>query len=219
MLVSRARIVVGTGHPLLFHFSYHYYSPGCSHPGSSMRDIATLSAPQNPQGVDGQILTPWKLSHARRARHVPMPIGHSFAGLPPHSRRHNPQKWLVPLYRMTTCACGSGQHSPSPWPSCATQMQWRLLPCARTRLCTRGGRHAAAHHNAVCRLVQCQPSIDRHPPACAGTPAAEQGHAQQCSLPCNAQPAAAWARARMPVPTPLPLLLPLLLPHPSCSCL
>ena len=109
VLVSRARVVVGTGFPLLFHFSYHYYSPGCSHPGSSMRDIATLSAPQNPRGVDGQILTPWKLSHARRARHVPMPIGHSFAGLPPHSRRHNPQKWLVPLYRITTCACRSAR--------------------------------------------------------------------------------------------------------------
>ena len=122
VLASRARVVVGTGFPLLFHFSCHYYSPGCSHPGSSMRDIATLSAPQNPWGVDGQILTPWKLSHARRARHVPMPIGHSFAGLPPHSRRHNPQKWLVPLYRMTTCACGSGQQSPSPWPSCATHV-------------------------------------------------------------------------------------------------
>ena len=139
VLASRARVVVGTGFPLLFHFSYHYYSPGCSHSGSSMRDIATLSAPQNPRGVDGQIPTPWKLSHARRARHVPMPIGHSFAGLPPHSRRHNPQKWLVPLYRMTTCACGSGQHPPSPWPSCAILVSWVVLPCAGTRLCTTGG--------------------------------------------------------------------------------
>ena len=123
VLVSRARVVVGTGHPLLFHFSYYYHPPGCTHPGSSMRDIAMLSAPQYPRGVDGQIPMLKNASHARRARHVPMPIGHSFAGLPPHSRRHNPQKWLVPLYRMTTCACGSGQHSPSPWPSCAMHVQ------------------------------------------------------------------------------------------------
>ena len=48
VLVSRARVVVGTGFPLLFHFSYHYYSPGCSHPGSSMRDIATLTITIHP---------------------------------------------------------------------------------------------------------------------------------------------------------------------------
>ena len=103
-----------------------------------MRDIAMLSAPQYPRGVDGQIPMLKNASHARRARHVPMPIGLSFAGLPPHPRRHRPQKWLVPLNRITTCACGSGQHSPSPWPSCAQHMQWCLLPCARTRLCTTG---------------------------------------------------------------------------------
>ena len=128
-----------------------------------MRDIATLSAPQNPWGVDGQILTPWKLSHARRARHVPMPIGSSSAGLPPHSRRYNPQKWLVPLYRMTTCACGSGQHSPSPWPRSATQVQWRLLPCARTRLCTWGGAEPPPTTMQCAGLCSASPaSIDTH---------------------------------------------------------
>ena len=198
-----ARVVVGTGHPLLFHFSYYYYPPGYTHPGSSMRDIATLSAPQNPRGVDGQILTPWKLSHARRARHVPMPIGHSFAGLPAHPRRHNPQKWLVPLYRMTTCACGSGQHSPSPWPSCATHVQWCLLPCARTRLCTRGGAKpppttmqcaglcsASPASMDIHRLVREPQLRNRGMPSSAATLATNSlrrrgpGHAFQFNRPC-----------------------------------
>ena len=74
-----ARAAVGTGHPLLFHFSYYYYPPGCTHPGSSMRDIAMLSAPQYPRGVGGQIPMLKNASHARSRRFAAVSYG---VGLP-----------------------------------------------------------------------------------------------------------------------------------------
>ena len=47
VLASRARVVVGTGFPLLFHFTYHYYSPvGYSKCGSHV--VYTL--PPDQQG-------------------------------------------------------------------------------------------------------------------------------------------------------------------------